>query len=147
MPPVATGRPPLEVVTLRSVTSESAYVAQRLREAHLRDGIAWSRMAVMVRSLQHHHAALRRALAQSGVPVTTGAEDTALATQPAVAPLLLLLRCALDESTLDEETAVALLHSPFGGADPLGERRLRQALRGRRRPPTAGPPASCWSTR
>ena len=32
--------------------------------------------------------ALRRALTQAGVPVTTGADDTALATQPAVAPLL-----------------------------------------------------------
>ena len=123
------GPPTLDVVTLRSLSSESAYVAQRLREAHLRHGIPWSRMAVIVRSLQHHHAALRRALAQSGVPLTTGAEDTALATQPAVAPLLLLLRCALDESTLDEEAAVSLLHSPLGGADPMSERRLRQGLR------------------
>jgi superfamily I DNA/RNA helicase/RecB family exonuclease len=119
----------LEVVTLRSATSESAYVAERLREAHLRDGVPWSRMAVIVRSLQHHHAALRRALTQAGVPVTTGAEDTALATQPAIAPLLLLLRCAFGESTLDEETAVTLLHSPLGGADPFSERRLRQGLR------------------
>ena len=111
------------------LTSESAYVAQRLREAHLHHGIPWSRMAVIVRSLQHHHAALRRALTQAGVPVTTGAEDTALATQPAVAPLLMLLRCALDESTLDEEAAVDLLHSPLGGADPFAERRLRQGLR------------------
>jgi superfamily I DNA/RNA helicase/RecB family exonuclease len=119
----------LEVVTLRSVTSESAYVAERLREAHLRDGVPWSRIAVIVRSLQHHHAALRRALTQAGVPVTTGAEDTALATQPAIAPLLLLLRCAFGESTLDEETAVTLLHSPLGGADPFSERRLRRDLR------------------
>src|SRR6185369_2718999 len=35
----------------------------------------------------------------------------------------------LDESTLDEEAAVNLLHSPLGGADPMSERRLRQALR------------------
>jgi superfamily I DNA/RNA helicase/RecB family exonuclease len=120
----------ITVVTLRSSTSESAYVANWLREAHLHLGVPWSRMAVVVRSLQHHHAALRRALTQAGVPVTTGAEDTALATQPAVAPLLQLLRCALGLSTLDEEAAVELLHSPFGGADPFVERRLRQALRG-----------------
>src|SRR5690606_16527218 len=50
-------------------------------------------------------------------------------TQPAVAPLLTLIRCALGLSPLDEGTAVDLLHSPFGGADPFGERRLRQALR------------------
>ncbi len=119
----------VEVCTLRSVTSESAYVAHRLREAHLRHGVPWSRMAVIVRSLQHHHAALRRALTQSGIPLTTGPEDTGLATQPAVAPLLLLLRCAIGESTLDEEATVNLLHSALGGADPYAERRLRQGLR------------------
>ena len=57
------------------------------------------------------------------------AEDLPLHLQPAVAPLLLLLRCALDPDALDEEAAVALLHSPLGGADPLAERRLRQGLR------------------
>ena len=121
--------PVLEVCTLRSVTGESAYVAHRLREAHLHHGLPWSSMAVIVRSLQHHHAALRRALTQAGVPTTTGAEDVALATQPAVVPILLLLRCALTPSTLDEEAAVALLHSPLGGADPFSERQLRQGLR------------------
>jgi ATP-dependent exoDNAse (exonuclease V) beta subunit len=119
----------LGVYTLRSATSEAAFVAERLRDAHLRHGVPWSRMAVIVRSLQRHHAALRRALTQAGIPVTTGADDTALATQPAVAPILTLVRCALDESLLDEATAVALLHSPLGGADPFVERKLRQALR------------------
>ncbi|HEY7223534.1 MAG TPA: ATP-dependent DNA helicase [Micromonosporaceae bacterium] len=119
----------VDVCTLRSATSESAYIAQRLREAHLHEGIAWSRMAVVVRSLRNHHGALRRALTQAGVPVTTGAEDTALATQPAIAPLLMVIRCALGMATLDEGTAVDLLHSSLGGADPFGERRLRQALR------------------
>ena len=127
--PAATGVPAVDVCTLRSATSESAYIAHRLREAHLHEGIPWSRMAIVVRSLRHHHAALRRALTQAGVPVVTGAEDTALATQPAVAPLLTLIRCALGLSPLDEAAAVDLLHSPFGGADPFGERRLRQALR------------------
>jgi superfamily I DNA/RNA helicase/RecB family exonuclease len=119
----------VDVCTLRSATSESAYLAHRLREAHLHQGIPWSRMAVVVRSLRNHHAALRRALTQAGVPVTTGAEDTALATQPAIAPLLTLIRCALGMADLDEGTAVDLLHSPLGGVDPFGERRLRQALR------------------
>src|SRR6185436_3379036 len=117
------------VVTLRSATSESAYVAHHLREAHLHQGVPWSRMAVIVRSLRHHHQALRRALTQAGVPIATAADDTALATQPAIAPLLLLLRCALGLSPMDEETAVDLLHSPLGGADPFVERRLRQSLR------------------
>ncbi len=127
--PIVDGPPALDICTLRSATSESAYVAHWLRQAHLHDGVPWSRMAVVVRSLQHHHAALRRALTQAGVPVTTGAEDTALATQPAIAPLLNLLRCALGMSTLDEGAAVELLHSALGGADPFLERKLRQGLR------------------
>ncbi|MGE5831058.1 MAG: UvrD-helicase domain-containing protein, partial [Micromonosporaceae bacterium] len=121
--------PALEVCTVRTLASESAYVAHRLREAHLYHGVPWSRMAVIVRSLRRQHAPLRRALAQAGVPTTTTADDTALAAVPAVAHLLLVLRCALDYSALDEEAAVALLHSPLGGADPLIERSLRQALR------------------
>jgi superfamily I DNA/RNA helicase/RecB family exonuclease len=121
--------PPLEVCTLSSGASEAAYVAHRLREAHLRHGVPWSRMAVIVRSIHRYDAVLRRALIQSGVPVLTAAEDTALALQPAVVPLLRLVRRALKPSTLDEEDAVSLLHSPFGGADPYQERRLRQGLR------------------
>ena len=117
------------VHTFRSTASESAYVAHRLREAHLIDGIPWDRMAVMVKSTALRLASLRRALHQAGVPTETLADDLPLATQPAVAPLLLALRCALDPSKLDEEAAVALLHSPIGGADPLAERRLRQELR------------------
>jgi RecB family exonuclease len=72
---------------------------------------------------------LQRALTAAGVPTVTHAEDLPLHLQPAVAPFLLLLRCALDPAALDEEAAVALLHSSLGGADPLAERRLRQGLR------------------
>src|SRR5213078_1545213 len=93
------------------------------------DGIGWDRMAVVVKSTALRLPGLRRALHQAGVPTMTVAEDLPVAQQPAVAPLLLLLRCALFPARLDEDAAVALLHSPLGGADPLSERRLRQGLR------------------
>ncbi|GII21091.1 DNA helicase [Planosporangium mesophilum] len=121
----------VEVRVFRSVTTESAYLVHRLREAHLLHGLAWSDMAVVVRSTARQLAPLRRALQQAGIPTMTAAEDLPLQAQAAVAPLLLLLRCALDPERLDEEAAVALLHSPLGGADPLAERRLRQGLRTR----------------
>ncbi|WP_412747035.1 ATP-dependent helicase [Krasilnikovia sp. MM14-A1004] len=117
------------VRTFRSPTAENAYVAHVLREAHLLHCVAWSRMAVLVRSTALQLPALQRALAAAGVPTVTHAEDLPLHLQPAVAPFLLLLRCALEPDALDEEAAVALLHSPLGGADPLAERRLRQGLR------------------
>jgi len=119
----------VEVHTFRSGTSEAAYVAHRLREAHLLEDVAWDRMAVLVRSSTVALATVQRALQQAGVPVRLRAEDLPLRGQPAVWPLLLALRCALDAEHLDEEAAVALLHSPLGGADPLAERRLRQGLR------------------
>ncbi|WNM42815.1 ATP-dependent DNA helicase [Micromonospora halotolerans] len=126
-----TDAPPgaLEVRTFRSATSESAWLAHALREAHLLDGVPWSRMAVLVRSTGRQLPSLRRALHTAGVPTVVHGEDLPLHLQPGVAPLLLLLRCALDPDRLDEESAVALLHSPLGGADPLAERRLRQGLR------------------
>ncbi len=119
----------VEVRTFRSATTESAYLVHRLREAHLRHGVSWSEMAVIVRSTARQLAPLRRAFQQAGIPTTTAAEDLPVPAQPAVAPLLLLLRCAVEPDRLDEEAAVALLHSPLGGADPLAERRLRQGLR------------------
>lgn len=119
----------VEVRTFRSATSESAWLAHALREAHLLDGVPWSRMAVLVRSTGRQLPSLRRALHTAGVPTVVHGEDLPLHLQPGVAPLLLLLRCALEPDRLDEEAAVALLHSPLGGADPLAERRLRQGLR------------------
>ncbi|MGC5021496.1 ATP-dependent helicase [Micromonospora sp. DT47] len=119
----------VEVRTFRSATSEAAWLAHALRSAHLLDGVPWSRMAVLVRSTHLHLPSLRRALHTAGVPTVVHGEDLPLHLQPAVAPLLLLLRCALEPERLDEEAAVALLHSPLGGADPLAERRLRQGLR------------------
>jgi superfamily I DNA/RNA helicase/RecB family exonuclease len=117
------------VRTFRSPTSETAFVAHALREAHLLHGVAWSRMAVVLRSTSLQLPSVQRALAASGVPTVTHSEDLPLHLQPAVAPFLLLLRCALEPDALDEEASVALLHSPLGGADPLAERRLRQGLR------------------
>ncbi|MCW3814917.1 PD-(D/E)XK nuclease family protein [Micromonospora sp. DR5-3] len=119
----------VEVRTFRSATSESAWLAHALREAHLLDGVPWSRMAVLVRATGRQLPSLQRALHTAGVPTVVHGEDLPLHLQPGVAPLLLLLRCALEPDRLDEEAAVALLHSPLGGADPLAERRLRQGLR------------------
>jgi superfamily I DNA/RNA helicase/RecB family exonuclease len=120
---------PVEVTVLPSEVSEAAHVALRLRKARLIDGIPWSRMAVVLRSTLHGLGPVRRALRQAGIPMAARAAQTPLHREPAVRPLLLALRCALDPDRLDEDAAVALLHSPLGGADPLAERQLRHGLR------------------
>jgi superfamily I DNA/RNA helicase/RecB family exonuclease len=118
----------VEVRTFRSAVSEHTWLAHRLRELHLRGEVPWSRMAVLVRA-GAQVARVQRAMRSVGVPATVHAEDMPLHAQPAVAPLLLLLRCALEPEQLAEQAAVTLLHSPLGGADPFTERRLRQGLR------------------
>ncbi|MDR6598269.1 ATP-dependent helicase [Saccharothrix longispora] len=112
-----------------SGAQEAAWVADQLRRAHLIDGVPWSRMAVVARSATRVLPVLQRALLAAGVPVAVPHDELPLAQQPAVIPLLALLRCAAVPGSLDEDTAAMLLSSPLGGADPLALRRLRRGLR------------------
>jgi superfamily I DNA/RNA helicase/RecB family exonuclease len=114
-----------------SAAAEASWVADQLRRAHLLEGVAWSDMAVLVRSTTRALPPLRRALLAVGVPVAVPREELPVAHEGAVQPLLALLRYAVHPAALDEEAAIALLTSPLAGADPLGLRRLRRELRRR----------------
>jgi superfamily I DNA/RNA helicase/RecB family exonuclease len=140
-----------EVHVFDSPAVEAAFVADTMRRAHLLDGVPWSQMAVVVRSAAASLGPVRRALTQAGVPVAVSADDVALAGQPAVQPLLAVMRALLPsrasagpapatgpdadpddvrtEAGLDEPGAEALLASPLGGATVLDLRRMRRAVR------------------
>ena len=120
---------PIKVRVFASQAQEAVAIADVLRRAHLIDGVAWSSMAILLRSTRIA-GALQRALADAGVPVETPADERPLVREPALDPLLSLLRVATGQCPLDEDTAVALLCSPLGGADALDVRRLRRALHG-----------------
>ncbi|MDQ3761134.1 MAG: ATP-dependent helicase [Actinomycetota bacterium] len=138
------GEQPDGDVTVRvfgSASAEASWVADQFRRAHLLDGVAWSDMAVLVRSTVQALPVLRRALLAAEVPVAVPREELPVACQGAVQPLLGVLRCAVHHAALDEEMAAALLTSPLGGADPLALRRLRRELR-RRELATGGERAS-----
>ncbi|MGV0850851.1 ATP-dependent helicase [Mycolicibacterium phlei] len=116
-------------VTVRVAASphaESAMIADALRRAHLVDGVAWSQMAVIVRSVPRLGAGLARTLAAAGVPVDTPTPTTPLAQQPAVQALLTVL--AATAQGLDAERATALVTGPIGRVDPVSLRQLRRAL-------------------
>jgi superfamily I DNA/RNA helicase/RecB family exonuclease len=118
----------VSVLTFPSVAVEHAALADLLRRAHLEDGIAWDEMAVLART-GNQLAALRRALTAGNVPARISAADLPPAKEPAVATLLLALRCAADPAALTPDTARALLTGPLAGLDSGDLRRLGRALR------------------
>ncbi|MBD0291943.1 MAG: ATP-dependent helicase [Jiangellaceae bacterium] len=122
--------PPGEVAVhlLPSASAEAAFIAGRLRRAHLVDGVPWQSMAVLVRSAVALPV-LRRGLTAAGVPVAVRLEEVPLVHQPPVRALLDVLALATGQRPLDADLAVDLLSGPLGGTDPLALRRLRQALR------------------
>ncbi|HET6561926.1 MAG TPA: ATP-dependent DNA helicase [Marmoricola sp.] len=130
----------VEVLHLDSARAEVEHVADRLRRAHLEDGLPWSEMAVLVRSGRTSIPGLRRALVAAAVPVEVAADDTPLMAEPAVQPLLGALRAALDlrhdpshPHHVDTDRAEALLASPLGGMDAAELRGLARLLHRRER--------------
>jgi superfamily I DNA/RNA helicase/RecB family exonuclease len=123
----------VEVFTYPSLGAELESVADLLRRAHLEDGVPWSEMAVLVRSGRRSIAVTRRVLGAAGVPLEVAGDELPLPAEPAVAPLLLALRCAADPGALTVDAARSLLLSPLGGADASDVRRLGRALRAQER--------------
>ncbi len=130
-PGVVPGPGRVEVRLAATATGEAALVADVLRRAHLHDGVAWSDMAVLLRSTPRSLAVLRRGLLQAGVPVVVPGDEVPLREEPVVRALLDLLQAALRPDELDEEGVLGLLSGPLVRADALAVRRLRRALRER----------------
>ena len=110
-----------------STNAESALIADYLRRAHLVDGVPWSQMAVVVRSVPRAAAGLPHALARAGVPVAPSALTGSLVAQPAAQALLTVLAATADG--LDGDQALSLLAGPIGRVDPVSLRQLRRTLR------------------
>ncbi len=119
----------VEIRLCSSAADEAVSVADLLRRAHLEAAMPWSDMAVLVRSGVRGLPVLRRTLVAAGVPVAVAADEVPVARDPAVAPLLLALRCASDPTALTVEAARVLLTSPLVRASPSDLRRLGRALR------------------
>jgi superfamily I DNA/RNA helicase/RecB family exonuclease len=117
----------VDVRIAASPHAESALIADALRRAHLVDGVPWSQMAVIVRSVPRLGSALARTLAAAGVPVDLPTPSAPLADQPAVQALLTVLDATGGE--LDGTQALSLLTGPIGRVDPVSLRQLRRALR------------------
>ncbi|WP_155981910.1 ATP-dependent DNA helicase [Nocardia sp. BMG111209] len=129
----------VRVQVLTTPAKEAALIADHLRRAHLTDGVPWSEMAVLVRSVPLSLAPLRRALLAAGVPVLQPKPDVPLARRRGAGWLLLTLRALLAAEEAErhpgrtpkftEEDALDLLSGPLGGADQISLRRLRRGIR------------------
>ena len=118
----------VSVAVFGSASHEAARIAATLRRAHAERGVAWSEMAVLVRSSGPAADTLRRGLAAAGVPVGQPVQGP-LTDEPVVALLLDLLRCVTDPATVTPVLAESLLLSQIGRADPLQVLRMRRQLR------------------
>ncbi|BDS50107.1 ATP-dependent helicase [Rhodoluna lacicola] len=107
---------------------EVAWLARRLRELHLYEGIGWNEMAVVARS-RNQLEQLAVDLAHESVPVSVAGAQSALRDEFGSRILLRLADVLLHQRPIDARLAVELLSSPLCGLDSLGLRRLRRGLR------------------
>jgi superfamily I DNA/RNA helicase/RecB family exonuclease len=118
----------LEIRVLATASQEASLIADRLRRLHAESGVAYSAMAVLMRSPSTGGDVIRRALTAAGVPVAYGSTAPAVE-DPLVASLLALLRAGVTPDSLDGDAAMAVLASPLGEMDVVEARRLRRAVR------------------
>ena len=86
-----------------SIAGQARNIAEYLRSRHLRDGIAFSEMAVVVRSPGEHLATIRRTLALSNIPVIQERGTQSLAESSAIKPLIMIAEIALGIVPLEGE--------------------------------------------
>lgn len=115
-----------DAVMAASATEEAHLIAHYCKKAHLLDGIAYSDMAIILRSGGAGASAIRRACMQASIP--TVGEVEALGNNVAIAPFLLLARVATNPKKLTLADVEALLASEFGGSDAISLRRIRRSL-------------------
>jgi len=128
-PALAEPVPSVSALLFPTAGSEVDAIADLLRRAHLEEGVAWSSMAVLVRSGMRSIPTIRRALATAGVPIDVAGDELPLVREPAVRTLLLALACAVVPGRLTAESARDLLGSPLVSTTPARLRRLGRALR------------------
>lgn len=109
---------------------EADAIAHELLRARVDDGVAWERMAIIVRRYGEYLMALRHALARHGIPFVVLGEASAVAAEPANRPVIELLRYAIFPERRDD-LLEPVLASPVCGLDPHASRRLRRAARHR----------------
>lgn len=112
-------------------TVQVGAVAAHMRSLHLKQGLAWGQMAVIVRQSSSVEL-IRQELRRGGVPLAPDTPALLLRSEPAAKALLDCARAALEQllgvPVVQEEAARALLLSPLVGFSAIELRRLRRIL-------------------
>lgn len=119
----------VEILLSPSDAAEASAIAGRLQRLHLKENIAWSQMAIVVRSVETSLPVFRRAFDSAGVPLHITGDEIPVAEHPAVAGLVNIARLADPDSEVDSELIERVLCSPYFGQDKLSVRRIRKSLR------------------
>lgn len=109
--------------------SQAAHIADQIIRKHVQDGVPWSEMAVVVRSAVVSLPAIYRALISAGVPVEIAADEIPLHQDPAIEPLITMLKVVDEPRALTAELAQSILTGPFGRLDVVDLRRFGRYLR------------------
>lgn len=118
----------IDVAKLASQSDCANYIAHAFRTAHLRDGVAWSQMAVILRTPGAGVSAISRAFALNNIPIQIDSDAQALGENPAIKPILTIAQIALGKIKLipsNWDLIEEVLFSEFGGADALSLRQMR----------------------
>lgn len=111
-----------------SPSTEIAWLAHRMRQLHLSQGIPWKQIALVSRSGQSL-SRFESELAAENIPASKVGASSALRDEFASRSLLLLVRQLLQGGPTDKQSVTETLLSPYAGFDNLELRRLRRALR------------------
>ncbi|MEN9351301.1 MAG: hypothetical protein RL455_242, partial [Actinomycetota bacterium] len=120
-----------QVAMLSSASDEANYIAHQFRSAHLRQGVPWSQMAVILRSPGAQVGAIQRAFAMNSIPVEIDAVALSLADNPAIKPIITLAQIAIGQLRLipsNWDQIEELLKSEIAGADAISIRQMRISL-------------------
>ncbi len=124
----AEGAGGIELRISDSPATETAWIAHRMRQLHLTEGLAWKEIALVSRS----GASLSRfesELAAENIPSVQVGATSALRDEFASRALLLLVRQLIQGGPTEKQSVTETLLSPYAGFDNLELRRLRRALR------------------
>lgn len=125
------GAAPAKAVSALAFThpgEEAEGIAAEVLRLRVDEGLEWSDIGIVVRRHGAFAAALRHALARHGVPHVVPGDAAAITREPAVRPLLDLLRYVVRPDERDDRIE-ALLVSPAGGLTPHELRALKREAR------------------